>query len=138
MAKLEDLKRGATLRGILLKLRAMSAVMEADTRLGFHPRDVHGENLGYDIESEMPRRRALRLIEVKGRAMGAATVTVTRKEIMCTLNKPEEFILAIGLVDGDQVVLKYVRQPFAQEPEFGTVSINYDIKNLWNKGLAPT
>ena len=34
-------------------------------------------------------------IEVKGRAVGAKTVTITKNEILTGLNKPDEFILAV-------------------------------------------
>ena len=43
----------------------------------------------------MPGTGKLRFIEVKGRVSGAPTITVTRNEILYSLNKPEDFILAI-------------------------------------------
>jgi hypothetical protein len=44
----------------------------------------------------------LRFLEVKGRVSGAATITVTKNEILYSLNKPEDFILAIvEFLDGD-------------------------------------
>ena len=43
----------------------------------------------------MPRTGRLRFLEVKGRVSGAATITVTKNEILYSLNKPEDFILAI-------------------------------------------
>ena len=33
---------------------ALKAVMDAERALGFDPRDVSGDNLGYDIESRVP------------------------------------------------------------------------------------
>ena len=59
------------------------------------PTDREFEKLGYDIESRVPKTGKLRFIEVKGRAAGASTVTVTRNEILYSLNKPEDFILGI-------------------------------------------
>src|SRR5205085_2794343 len=50
---------------------AMDAVMEAERRLGYCPRDVGAQNLGYDVESAAPASGRLRFIEVKGRAKGA-------------------------------------------------------------------
>ena len=82
---------------------AMDAVMAAERALGFEPRDVGSENRGYDIESRDPKTGKLRFIEVKGRVEGAATVCVTKNEILTALNKPEDFILAIVEVDGDSV-----------------------------------
>ena len=52
--------------------------------------------MGYDIESRVPGEGKLRFIEVKGRAAGADTLTVTRNEILYSLNKPEDFILGYG------------------------------------------
>ncbi|MFN0052907.1 MAG: helicase-related protein [Planctomycetales bacterium] len=109
---------------------AMDAVMDADRRLGNVPRDVSAEKLGYDIESSVPGTGLLRFIEVKGRAAGAATVTITKNEILTALNKPENFVLAIGLIRGDSVELKYVRQPFQREPDFGVTSANYNLSDL--------
>ena len=69
--------------------------MEIERGLGFEPIDREFEKLGYDIESRDPRHRQLRFIEVKGRVSGADTVTVTKNEILYSLNKPDDFILAI-------------------------------------------
>ena len=43
------------------------------------------------------RTGRLRFLEVKGRISGAATITVTKNEILYSLNKPEDFILATRL-----------------------------------------
>ena len=75
--------------------RARNIIMEVERRLGFDPTDREFEKLGYDIESRVPKTGKLRFIEVKGRAAGASTVTVTRNEILYSLNKPEDFILGI-------------------------------------------
>ena len=74
--------------------------MDAERRLGFLPKDVSDEKRGYDLESSIPGTGRLRFIEVKGRAAGAKTVTVTKNEILTALNKPDEFILAIVEYDG--------------------------------------
>jgi hypothetical protein len=37
-----------------IELLAMKMVMEAETRLGFEPRDVSADKCGYDIESRIP------------------------------------------------------------------------------------
>ena len=63
----------------------------------------------------MPGTGELRFIEVKGRVAGAETVTVTRNEILTALNKPDDFILAVVEVDGDQPATpRYVRRPFTR------------------------
>ena len=69
--------------------------MEVERQLGFEPTDREYEKLGYDIESRDAAHRQARFLEVKGRVSGAATITVTKNEILYSLNKPEDFILAI-------------------------------------------
>jgi superfamily II DNA or RNA helicase len=110
---------------------AMQAVMGAETQLGNHPHNVSRDNLGYDIESLDPRTGRLRFIEVKGRRVGAKTVTVTRNEILYSFNVPEQYILALVEVENGQArPPRYVRRPFAKEPDFGVTSVNYDLGDL--------
>ncbi|MGC8494644.1 MAG: helicase-related protein [Syntrophobacteraceae bacterium] len=118
--------------------RARAVVMAAERSLGFEPMDRELEKLGYDIESRVPGTGKLRFIEVKGRAAGASTITVTRNEILYSLNKPEDFILAIvEFLDGDSHRIHYVRQPFQREPDFGVTSVNYDFDELLARAEHP-
>jgi superfamily II DNA or RNA helicase len=119
------------------ELLAMNAVMEAERRLGFVPRDVSDQNCGYDIESAIPRTGLLRFIEVKGRVRAAQTVTVTKNEILTGLNMPDDFILAICLIDGDSVEVRHVRKPFVREPDFAATSVNYDLGELLAHSQEP-
>jgi putative DNA methylase len=74
---------------------------------------------------------------VKGRVSGAATITVTKNEILYSLNKPEDFILAIvEFLDGDSHRVHYVRRPFQREPDFGVTSVNYDFSELGNRMIG--
>jgi hypothetical protein len=58
-------------------------------------------------------------------------VTVSRSQILCALNKPDDFILAIVEVDRDSTSEPvYVRRPFEHEPDFATASVNFDLKKL--------
>lgn len=117
---------------------ARSAVMEIERRLGFEPVDRETEKLGYDIESHDPRTGKLRFIEVKGRISGAATITVTRNEILYSLNKPDDFILAIVEFMADNAHrIHYVRRPFQREPDFGVTSVNYDFGDLLARAEVP-
>jgi hypothetical protein len=111
--------------------------MAAERVLGFEPRDVGSENRGYDIESRIPGTGKLRFIEVKGRVEGAATICVTKNEILTALNKPEDFILAIVIVDGDSAIPQYLRQPFQREPDFAVTSVNYALRDLSSRGQPP-
>jgi hypothetical protein len=93
---------------------------------------------GYDVESSIIEGGRLRMIEVKGRAEGANTVTVTKNEILVGLNKPEDFILAIVEVNSDgHGVPRYVRRPFQREPDFGATSVNYDLTELLERAEDP-
>ncbi len=114
---------------------AMHAVIQAERKLGFEPKDVSDKKTGYDIESSIPGSGCLRFIEVKGRTKGATTVTVTKNEILVALNTPEEYILAIVEIDGESTATKYMKKPFKREPDFGATSVNYDIKDLLSNAL---
>jgi len=114
-------------------------VMEIERRLGFEPTDRELDKLGYDIESRVPGTGKLRFIEVKGRVAGASTITVTRNEILYSLNKPEDFILAIvEFTDDANHRLHYLRQPFQREPDFGVTSVNYDFAELLARATEPS
>ena len=117
---------------------AMEAVMAAERALGHNPRDVSAERLGYDIESRENGTGRLRFIEVKGRADGADTVTVTRNEIFTALNKPDAFILAIVSVSkGYAAQPRYIRRPFNREPDFGATSVTYRLVELLERSENP-
>jgi hypothetical protein len=119
--------------------RAREVVMGIERSLGFVPVDRETEKLGYDIESAIPGTGRLRFIEVKGRASGAQTITVTRNEILYSLNKPDEFILAIVefLADGGHQV-HYARRPFKREPDFAAASVNYEFSELLALSSSPS
>jgi hypothetical protein len=118
--------------------RARAIVMEVERGLGFQPVDRELEKLGYDIESRAPGTGRLRFLEVKGRVEGADTVTVTKNEILYSLNKPEDFILAmVEFLDGDKHRVRYLRQPFRREPDFGVTSVNYDLAELLARAGEP-
>jgi hypothetical protein len=119
--------------------RARAVVMEVERQLGFEPTDREMDKLGYDIESLEPGTGRLRFLEVKGRVTGAETITVTKNEILYSLNKPDDFILAIvEYLDGDAHRVHYVRRPFQREPDFGVTSVNYDFSGLLANGALPS
>lgn len=118
--------------------RAREAVMEIERGLGYDPRDRENDKLGYDIESRVPGTGKLRFIEVKGRVTGADTITITKNEILYSLNKPDDFILAIvEFLDGDAHRVHYVRRPFQREPDFGVTSVNYGFRELIERAETP-
>ena len=117
--------------------KARSIIMQVERELGFVPTDRETEKLGYDIESRIPGTGKLRFIEVKGRVTGAATITVTKNEILYSLNKPDDFILGIVEFDGETHRVHYVRRPFHREPDFGVTSVNYSFAELLARAEAP-
>jgi hypothetical protein len=118
--------------------RARAIVMDIERGLGFEPTDVEHEKLGYDIESRVSGSGRLRFIEVKGRVAGADTVTVTKNEILYSLNKPDDFILAlVEFQSDDKHRVLYLRQPFQREPDFGVTSVNYNFAELLKRAEAP-
>ena len=117
---------------------ARAIIMELERSLGFDPIDREIEKVGYDIESRVLGTGKLRFIEVKGRVSGAATITVTKNEILYSLNKPEDFILAIvEFQENNSHRVHYVRQPFKKEPDFGVTSVNYDFAELIERAETP-
>ena len=120
-----------------IELLAMSAVIAAERKLGYEPTDVSADNRGYDVESRITGTGKLRFLEVKGRAIGADSVTITRNEIMTALNKPDDFILAIVTVDGEAADPRYVREPFQREPDFAVTSVNYRLADLLQRAAPP-
>ena len=131
---------GSTIAGRReVELAGMRAVMAIERGLGFKPRDRSADNCGYDIESAVPEALhggecALRMIEVKGRAAGSTTVTVSHNEVMCALNRPDSFILALVEVDGDVTRTTYIKRPFTNPPDYTVASTNYDIARLKEAG----
>lgn len=121
---------------------AMQAVMNAERSLGHEVIDVSPQKCGWDVTS-IPQAIKGRIppsrhIEVKGRAKGATTITVTRNEILYGLNQADKFILGIVLVDGDDYEGPYyVRQPFQQEPDWAETSKNLDLGLLLERAVRP-
>ncbi len=126
-----------------IEMVAMQAVMDVERGFGHEVKDVSAEKCGWDITAR-PQPNADgtlnpdRHIEVKGRAKGQDTITVSRNEIIYALNQDKKFLLAVVIVDGDSHEgPHYIRNPFTSEPDFGVVSINYDLDELLSKAESP-
>lgn len=122
---------------------AMNAVMEMERGFGHEVQDVSAEKCGWDVTARPPANpdgslKPDRHIEVKGRAKGQSTVTVSRNEIIYALNQQDKFLLAIVIVDGEEYDgPHYIRNPFTSEPDFGVASINYNLDDLLAKAGTP-
>lgn len=115
---------------------AMKAVREAEEARGCCVIDVSADKCGWDLTSYPPASNGKlpepRHIEVKGRVKGAATVTITRNEMMYAFNQGDKFRLAIVLVGESDSVEgpHYIQNPFDREPGWGVASINFELKTL--------
>lgn len=121
---------------------AMRAVMDAERALGHEVIDVSADKCGWDVTALLPetdgRPPMTRHIEVKGRAKGQTTVTVSRNEILYGLNQADKFVLAVVLVDGDEYEGPYyIREPFDQEPGWAVSSVNLDLSALLDRAERP-
>ena len=112
---------------------AMDAVFLVEKDLNNPTRDRSKEKIGYDIESTCSQTGNLRFIEVKGRRKDAVTVTITKNEIIYGLNLPEQFFIALAIVDGKRIEVHYIQNVFRFEPDFGVTSINFNVKDLLTK-----
>ena len=119
------------------ELAAMDAIMAIERELGYAPRDVSEQRgIGYDILSRVPDNMrdgddpVTRMVEVKGRIAGGDSITLTKNEILCGLNKPECWLLAIVEVDGRTTKTTYLRRPALRAPSFAENSVNYDMGRL--------
>jgi len=114
---------------------AMQAVIIAERAMGHEVVDVSAQKCGWDVTSSPPasdgKLPPSRHIEVKGRAKGQTTITVTRNEILYGLNQSDKFLLAVVVVDGNSHEGPfYIRNPFSQEPDWAVTSINLDLSEL--------
>ena len=74
----------------------------------------------------------------RGSSRTGVTITVTKNEILYSLNKPDDFILAIvEFQSADAHSAHYLRQPFVREPDFGVTSVNYDFGELVARAQPP-
>lgn len=117
---------------------AMQAVMAHEQALGYEVSDVSAQKCGWDVTSLAKsidgQPSSTRHIEVKGRAKGQTTLTVTRNEILYGLNQADKFMLAIVLVEGEQHEGPYyVKNPFTREPDWAVTSVNFDLQELLAK-----
>jgi hypothetical protein len=120
---------------------AMEAVRKAEEAMGHQVIDVSAEKCGWDLTAVVPvadgKLPQARHIEVKGRAKGQSTITVTRNEILYGLNQADKFILAVVIVDGENHEgPHYIRNPFTQEPDWAVTSINLNLDALLERATS--
>lgn len=123
--------------------RAVDAVLAAEEALDRDPREMPHNNPGFDISSNTADGHLL-FLEVKGRVTGAETVTITRNEILTSLNS-DRWILALvevaaaGNQSSDQV--RYLHHPFRGQLDdlgFKETSRTFPWRQLWDAAREPT
>ena len=90
------------------EMTAMRVVMEHEAARGCQVRDVHEQDLGYDVTSLDPRSGELRLIEVKGLAAATGTILLTPNERRVAEDRPDCYWL--------YVVTGCANEPTLQKP----------------------
>ena len=126
----------------IVERRAVDAVLAAERRIGRTPIEMAHNNPGYDIRSTTTDGHLV-LIEVKGRISGADTFTVTCNEILTGLNAGVSYVLALVEVShGDNPVdrVRYLNCPYtgADAPFFGTASVTFQWKEMWERASEPS
>jgi SNF2 family DNA or RNA helicase len=119
---------------------AVDAVLAAEQAVGRRPTEMAQNNKGYDIQSRVNDLGELLFIEVKGRVSGAKEFTITKSEIITSLNRPDHFVLALVEVrDNDSTDVRYIRKPFkgAEEVYFDMTSANYPWPEYFARGEEP-
>ncbi len=128
--------------------RAIEAVLEAEYQVGWQAEDLneaHRNHPGYDVRSRKAGTDGglgdVKFIEVKGRILGAPTVTVSRNEILTALNEPDHFVLALVEVSPEGTdTVRYLRRPFEGRTEefvFDVTSVNFTWSALWERATPP-
>ena len=129
----------------VIEQRAVAAVIADEAAAGWHAVDMNTterNHPGYDIRSEHrdnnDQMTAVRYIEVKGRIAGADTVTVSRNEILTSLNEPDKWVLALVKVHpGQGEEIRYLHRPFEAHRDgidFAVTSVNFNWNKLWASG----
>jgi len=77
------------------EMTAMRVVMDHEAARGCKVRDVHEQNLGYDITSLDPESGELRLIEIKGLAASTGTIILTPNERRIAEDRPDCYWLYV-------------------------------------------
>ena len=123
---------------------AMAAVIAAERALGREPQAMPHNHPGYDIESHIldahgVRTGELMFIEVKGKTVGVAEVTVSANQIRQSLNAPNHFVLAIvPIEDGKALTPRYVRQPYRNAIDHTVSSMSLKVAELMAMSTEPS
>jgi superfamily II DNA or RNA helicase len=131
--------RGAAHERSFAERAGLNAVMTAERALGRDPVQLPPGHTGYDIESRTAAGSLL-FIQVKARARGAQTFTLTRTEIGIGRNAAGRHILALVEVPpAGPPDVRYVRRAFSDigDPPFDTASVSLSWGSWFGRGETP-
>ena len=124
--------------------RAVDAVLATEDALDRLPREMPHNNPGYDIVSSTTDRHLL-FLEVKGRIAGADTVTITRNEILTSLNTDRWILALVEVADGPDGrpadTVRYLHHPFRGQLDdlgFKETSRTFPWRQLWDAAGTPS
>ena len=106
---------------------AMRVVMDYESARGCQVRDVHEQDLGYDVTSLDSRSGELRLIEVKGLAAATGTILLSPNEHRVAEDRPDCFWLYVVTHCASDPIL---RDPIRDPARFSWNKIT-KVQNYW-------
>jgi superfamily II DNA or RNA helicase len=118
---------------------AVDAVVATERTLGRNAKVMPPNNPGFDIRSRTIDDH-LCFIEVKGRASGAEMVTLTRNEILTSLNTDRWVLALVEVRPDDTTDVRYLHHPFRGELDdlgFTETSRTYPWNRLWTAAGQP-
>ncbi len=134
MSKLEDLRPDTVVGGVVPDGTVIAVNVQW---FGPEALDLTSSDLSGRVGNRLLYRHDEPRLEIV-RLDRADTITVTKNEILTSLNKPDDYILAIvEFLDDSGHRVHYVRRPFRREPDFGVTSVNYDLRKLLERGKSP-
>lgn len=114
--------------------RAIQTVMNRETELGRNPKDVSGQELGYDIECTDSHTQEVTFIIVKGRRTSEKNICITKTEMMAAHNARDACTLAVVLVEGsfpeEQIYLQDPAKVIGPPPEFQEYFRNVSVGEI--------
>ena len=109
------------------EMTAMRVVMDYETARGCQVRDVHEQDLGYDITSLDPHSGELRLIEIKGLAAPTGTILLSPNEHRVAEDRRDCFWLYVVTHCATEPTL---REPIHDPARFSWREIT-KVQNYW-------
>jgi superfamily II DNA or RNA helicase len=128
----------AVARARIERLAMEAVTRDAEARLCV-VKDVSAQKCGWDLTvippTEEGRQPESLHVEVKGRAKGSDTVTITANEVRQGLNQGEKFFLALVFVGEDSTTdgPHYIRAPFDRPLAWDDISTNKSVRDLLSR-----